>query len=149
VNWEAVAAIAEVIASVAVVATLVYLSIQLGQNTEATRSAGAKTMSTAVTDVLRQISSDTQLYGIYSRGLADNSTNLEERARFDILMMQIYRGFENLLLDYRRGHLEEEIWEGFYAQIQWLVDQPGGRKSWDRQKRFLAKSVQGTFGSAS
>jgi hypothetical protein len=44
VNWEALGAIANLLAAIGVIATLIYLSIQIRQNTKAVRSSSIQNL---------------------------------------------------------------------------------------------------------
>src|SRR5215471_12958793 len=44
INWEALGAVANVLAAVGVIATLIYLSIQIRQNTKAVRSSSIQNL---------------------------------------------------------------------------------------------------------
>lgn len=70
-NWEAVGAVGEILGAVAVVITLVYLAMQVRQNTKAVQAAAIDSANTHVSDIRMEIFSDADVTSLYRRGNED------------------------------------------------------------------------------
>ena len=68
-DWNAIGAIAEIVGSVAVVLTIIYLSLQISQSNKAAKSLSANQSRSGVTDVLSGISGDTGAVKTYTKGM--------------------------------------------------------------------------------
>ena len=95
-NWEAIGAIGEVVGGVAVIATLLYLAIQIRQNAQSVRNAASLSVNEGLAEINRRLSNDAEFADLWLRGLKDyrGLTNVE-RARFaayalDIMNLALY-----------------------------------------------------------
>ena len=112
----------ELIAAVATVATLVYLAIQLKQNTRALRSQTFQQSSMGMSLTANAISSDGELARIVvkaSDGLGDLSP--EERIRFHFWMMVALRRFEAIYVQGIYRSIDQIRIEGFERSILTLI----------------------------
>lgn len=82
-NWEAVGAIGEVTGALLVGATLLYLAMQIGQNTRSNRAVLSWSLNQALADLNGRLSGDPELTDIWMRG-CDSMEALDpiERERF-------------------------------------------------------------------
>ena len=149
-DWNAIGAIAEIIGSVAVVLTIIYLSLQISQSNKAAKSLSANQSRSGVTDVLSGISVDTEAVKTYTKGMVNpEKLELYERVRFDLIIFQQLRAVEIIFLEFREGLVPEEVWMGQWRGMFSILKTKGGRASWARQKNYLAASfskwVDGEF----
>jgi len=100
-NWEAIGTVAEVVGAVAVVVSLIYLSVQIRQNTRQVEEQG-RAQRFAALGVLfdnwrnfrASVISDPNVANVWRRGNADPSQlNDDERVTFDFLMIDLIWGF--------------------------------------------------------
>jgi hypothetical protein len=77
-NWDAVAAIAETAGALLVVATLVYVSIQIRQNTENARAATELEVSRRFSEVSKRILDDAELQRIWDAVATGEKLSPEE-----------------------------------------------------------------------
>ncbi len=82
-NWDAIGAVGEILGALAVVITLVYLSIQLRQNTKALHSTATQSAHDQTTGAYRALSLEESLADIWVRGVRDpDSLSDTEIVRF-------------------------------------------------------------------
>src|SRR4249919_3717700 len=82
-NWEAVNAIAQLISSVGVVGSLLYLAVQVHRSTRITKLAALDAATTALRDVTRPFAENPEVGRIWRKGLEDlDALSPEEKARF-------------------------------------------------------------------
>ena len=135
-NWEALGAIAEALGAAGVIGTLVYLSIQIRQNTAATRSSEAafRTQTEAQLnarfhEARRDVYADPELASLVRSGLLEpDSLDAEQWMRFHLYFLSVfltlsemYRQNEDLLVD------RTEVGEIAYRD---LFRYPGIRAFW-------------------
>lgn len=68
-NWDAIGAIGEIVGAGAVVLTLIYLSIQLRQNTEALRSTAWQAIQDGEHQFDTSLVHDPQVLAVFLRGM--------------------------------------------------------------------------------
>lgn len=149
-NWDAVGAVAELLGSVAVVATLVFLIKQIRTNSVMVQNATAQAAAEAVADWSRQLTENPELYRIYRMGLKDDSAlSREDRGLFDLVLFQAFNSISSIYLQYLNGGFGENRWESEMRVFAMNFNTPGGRASWERQKHMLdinfRREVQSRF----
>ena len=142
-NWEAIGAVGEVLGAVAVVLTLVYLAVQIRQNSQAVKNSAAQTLLTEANESLRVASSDPAT----ARAVILGQTLFEElseegRAQFVTWMFAWMRTTELAYFQYVQGYIDEEIWEGQRAHQQQLIHAPAIKKWWAHRRCFFSQRFQ-------
>jgi hypothetical protein len=139
VNWDAIGALAELAGAVAVVLSLVYLAIQIRQNTaqmesseRASRGAAYQGLISSMQSQLQPAAQHADLSEIIRRGLA-NSRDLDEaeRFRFNWLMGGQINCYENAHYQYQHGVVSEERWQRMLSELNYFVSAPGYADWWD------------------
>ena len=142
-NWEAVGAIAELLGSMAVVGTLLFLVVQIRTNSVMIQNATVQDSANAVAEWSRQLTANPELYSIYRTGLRDDTAlSKDDRGLFDLVLFQAFHSISSIYLQYRNGGLGEERWESEMRIFTTNFETPGGRASWERQKHMLDVKFQ-------
>ncbi len=89
VNWDAVLAITEVVGVVAVIASIIYVAVQIRQNTSIARATIVHETNTSAMRVPELIAQDAELADIYRKGLDGESLQGADLVRFTALV-EIY-----------------------------------------------------------
>jgi hypothetical protein len=121
----------EFLAAIATLATLVYLAVQIRQNTLATRAASHH----AITDVMNKtnhlVIGDAEVARIWVAGRADRSAlDDEERERFDSLLLSYFHVFDTLHYQARVGAGDKELLLAEEKGFTHLFSQPGVSEWW-------------------
>ena len=121
----------EFLAAIATLATLIYLAVQIRQNTLSTRAASHH----AITDVMNKtnhlVVGDAEVARIWIAGRADRSTlNVEERERFDALLISYFHVFDTLHYQARVGAGDTELLLAEEKSFAHLFSQPGVSEWW-------------------
>ncbi len=121
-NWDAIGAIAELAGALAVVITLIYLSVQMRQNSKLLSASLSSMNRDASNQITGLLSSDRVALRVFWAGLAGRN-KLEEldRQQFDALM-SLY--FEALTQNH------EQDYHVFEGREQWLFAKPGVQEWW-------------------
>ena len=123
--------VGEFIAAIATLATLVYLALQIRQNTLATRAASHH----AITDVMNKtnhlVIGDAEVARIWVAGRADRSAlDDEELERFDNLLLSYFHVFETLHYQARVGAGDNELLLAEEKSFAHLLSLPGVSEWW-------------------
>ncbi|MEH6571431.1 MAG: hypothetical protein V7709_20275 [Halioglobus sp.] len=137
-NWEAISAAAEILGSVAVVVTLLFVVTQLRHSASTMANSTLQSALNADVDIMTHLISDQELYSIYHRGIRSTETlTKEERGRFEILMLVMFRMVDSQYRQYKNGGADEEYWASLVITTQEHFRMPGVYASWQRQKSVL------------
>lgn len=125
-NWEAIGAIGEIGGALGVIITLAYLSVQLRQNTKASRLAAIQAASENSSRFSEMLASDAELSELVWRGLrAPDSLDASEKRRF-IAALNVFVRRESVAFHlHKEGIMPEELWEARRGALTGTLNQPG------------------------
>ncbi|MCX2983126.1 hypothetical protein EYC98_19870 [Halieaceae bacterium IMCC14734] len=151
-DWNALGAIAELLGSIAVIVTLLFLLKQLKTNSVMIQNSTAQGAADAIAAWARQLTENPELYRIYRIGLKDDSElSREERGLFDLTLFQAFNSISSIYVQYKNGGCGEDRWESEIRVFAANFHTPGGRASWERQKHMLdinfQREIEAKFGS--
>ena len=130
-NWDAIGAIGEVVGAVAVFITLVYLSLQIRQNTRSVKASAVQAAMISASSTYSALAYDADMSRIYWEGLSDfKSLSRDERRRFATYMASTLKPTESVLAQTRLGTLDYDDWEGERRELIRHFSQPGMRTWW-------------------
>ena len=137
-NLSQSAQLAEIVAAVAVVISLIYVGLQVRDNTAAIRSSTMQSVADSSDMALAMQAADPEFLRVRITGDADySSLDRLERMRY----LSIYRGtwirMQNIWAQQQLGVLDPTFW-GTFSQIICEVYAPAGvRETWDFHNRVL------------
>ena len=128
----------ELIAAVATIAKLVYLALQIRQNTRALRHAAQRAIHEDANSWRDKLIQDPEIAELYRKGLLDpGALDPIERLRFRMLMDSL---FVTWLYIFQTGQLSGYDTDSY---IRGILARPGGKQHWARHKAmFDAEFVQ-------
>lgn len=134
-NWEAAGAIGEIIGALAVFITLVYLAVQIRQNTGAVRAAALDSSVNALMTIRSKIHDNGELTGIYLRG-SENPESLTdtELTRYRLLLTNIVWSILNLYTQSKYANLSESVWISQKPILKRILSTKGGEWYWSLHK---------------
>jgi hypothetical protein len=136
-NWDALGATGEIVGALVVVASLIYLSMQVRQNTAAVRSSIRATFLEGIQTVNGFVLEHNK---IWNKAAFENEMLEGEELTKYITMVHSYLNVcETLYSEYLSGNVEEEFWQGKVRQLEWTFRQPSGDLAW-RNYTFLFDS---------
>ena len=142
-NWDAIGAVGELLGALAVFVTLVYLAIQIRQNTSAIQSAASQDVHENFAHWYAQTQSDPILLDVSIRGMADYSSISEtERAQFIALFMTFTIHTQNAFYKWKEGSLAPELWRGWEYVSMNIFSTPGGKEFWNERSYLFADAFQ-------
>ena len=137
-NWSAISAIADLIAAIAVVLSLLYLAAQIRHNTreldEQNRSyrvGSLNEVASNFSDLRGSIIDDQALASLWVRGRDDlQSLDRVERLRFDYLAVQMFWCWAMLYLYRQQDVMDERVMDLSVANLPLYASGRGIREWW-------------------
>ena len=145
-DWDAISAISQLVGSIAVVLSVLYLALQVHRSTRVAKLATQDAAATALRDVTKPLMENAELERIWRVGLEDLSAlSTEERARFFHATYQFLKAFETIHFHYVYGLMDKQLWEGWHGLLRHYVAAPGIAHDWklrpevfsERFRRFV------------
>src|SRR5881398_2659940 len=130
-NWDAVSAISQLVGSVAVVLSVLYLAMQVHRSTRVAKLATQDAAATALRDVTKPFMENAEVERIWRVGLEDiGSLSVEERARFFHATYQFLKAFETIHFHYVYGLMDKQLFEGSHGLLRDYIVAPGMAYYW-------------------
>ena len=125
-NWDAINAVSQLISSIAVVVSVLYLAVQLRSSTRVARVAAMDAAAAALRDVTKPFMENAELARIWRTGLENlEALPPEDQARFFHAAHQFLKALETIHYHYVYGLLDSQLWEGWRELLQHYVATPG------------------------
>ena len=125
-NWEAISAVGQLVGAVAVLITLIYLAVQIKQNTAAVATATYESTMTGFNDINVVVASHPALASLLDRGCqSPDSLNAEEVVQFNFLLRCYANQWWKLFKLHERGSLPGAEWSIFAREAAQFFEQPG------------------------
>ena len=120
--------LAQVVSALGVIMSLVYLAIQVRQNTRAVRHSTHHALTVTRLDYIALVAQDVELSRILRLGSQDLARLSEEEGyRFNLIMYYLFSAGENFYYQNRQGVLDAEQWDRWRSALRYYFTQPGIR----------------------
>jgi hypothetical protein len=144
-NWDAIGAIAELLGAIGVIASLVYLAMQIrhsreqmGQNTRALRANSYQQFRHEISEAYHGYMKVPGFSKILRLGMADyEKLDDEDAFIFTFWMVAVMSGYENAYYQYRVGLLDRDRWEIQRSHIAGLLESTGVAQWWRTREMDL------------
>ncbi len=134
-------ALAQIGGVVGVIASLIYVAIQIRNNARAVRASAYQQLAANTSNHWSVLAQNGELTDIVLRGTDDFHTlSRLEKARFRFNTMANLRQYENAWFQHNIGTLKEDDWLAIAADMDSFFSNPGARTVWPLvQNRSNAK----------
>jgi hypothetical protein len=127
-NWEAIGAIGELIGALAVVVTLLFLTIQIRQSTRAVRHATERGVAEDANAWRYKIIENAEVSQLFRTGLRDpEALDENDRYRFRMLLDALFTHWQHAVKSGQADAIDN-------ANIQRILSQAGGAWYWSRSR---------------
>ena len=146
-TWEAINAVSQLISSIAVVLSVLYLGIQVRRSTRVARVAAQDAAASAVRDVTKPFMENAELGQVWRKGLEHlDALSPDDQARFFHATHQFLKALETIHFHYVYGLMDHQLWEGWRELLRHYVATPGIAHYWklrpevfsDRFRKFVS-----------
>ena len=125
--------IGEFVAAVAVVVSLIYLAVQIRQNTATVRASTHHSIVREGRELHTLVVPNDTVAHIVFAGLQDwSDLSPEDQFRLHLVMRSFFAFYEDTYLQMRKKVLDIEAWQSRRTMLIELLDQPGARRWWNR-----------------
>lgn len=119
------------IGGIAVVVTLLYLALQIRQNTKAIRSSSFHGVTDSFNEINNLLARDQSLARIFRIGMEDlDKLSDDEKVRFGFMFLSPFRVFETIYFQRESGTVDPRLWNAEKRSMQFLLSGPGARAWW-------------------
>ena len=126
-NWTKTSAIAEILSSIAVVITLIYLTIQIQQTTVAIQGNTRESMLTADLGILQNWVEHPEIWiSLFEPNLSD-----EQRIQLLGFLLQFMRSRESYWLQYQNNVIDETTWRSYANPMPNILSLERSRMWWE------------------
>jgi hypothetical protein len=134
VNWEAINAVSQLVSSIAVVLSVLYLGLQVRRSTRVAKVAAQDAAATAIRDVTKSFSENAELGRVWRMGLEHlNDLSPDDQARFFHVTHQFLKALETIHFHYIHGLMDKQLWEAWRELLRHYVATPGITYYWNRR----------------
>jgi len=139
-----IALITEILGGLAVIVGLVFVGLELRQNTLMQRVTATQTLVVDYENAVDLLTKDQKTACIYVRGSngLENLTGIE-RYRFFVMWFHLLRAAEQLHYYSLEGMVDQRIWRGFQRQLDEVVRYPGVQQYWAVRRDWYSDEFQG------
>ena len=123
------------IGAVAVVASLIYLAVQVRQNTRAVLSSTQQGLFSTFSELSSLVIQNPDVARLLGKIESDpESLSAEDRTRFEWLATRVFGQFENAFAQHHDGLLEPKHWDAYAVFYRDAVSSPAFRRFWEGHK---------------
>ena len=135
--------LAEAVAAVAVIASLVYLGIQIQQNTKAVRASSYQEVANGVTNYMSSLAQNGELARIYVQGSKDlTQLSPEESLRFESALAQLFAKYDVAVYFYQQHLIDEMAIDPYTRLVLLLLESPGIADWWEAAQHFYSENMR-------
>jgi hypothetical protein len=133
-NWGAIGAIGEILGAIGVIATLLYLTTQIRQNTKALRVSSFHASTQSLIGDNHLVAGDGELASLVARGLSEDEIHFSpaEQVRLDFLVTSNFRTFEEAFCLRDEGVLGAQSWQRVEVALERLIQNVRVQEYWLR-----------------
>lgn len=128
---EDLANIGEFVGAIGVIVSLVYLAVQIRQNTRTMRAATYESLAQATASSNSLLIADPEIARIVEAGCGMDPLPREDRPRFTAYLRMTFRRYDSIFLHHRHATLPPEAWEPHWNSFRRILRSPNVRDFWE------------------
>ena len=140
---EQVYYLTEIIGVIAVVASIIYLAIQVKQSTQATRSETSNVTTNSAMNQYLLLATDTELLDIFQRGSRDPKSLADlELGRFYSFIFSTLLNWQNFYYHKQKNEIDAERWTPWESLMSDVFSLPGFKALWAVRQQYFQKDFR-------
>ncbi|MGQ0659349.1 hypothetical protein [Sphingosinicella sp.] len=145
-SLEQASFLAQIISAVAVIASLLFVAVQLRQATKSVRASTSLAHSAMYHSLNASVIEDAEFARIWRESLADPDAGTgDERVRFFAFVSSVFRFYESSRVQWLNGQLDEEHWQTIESQATSFAAQPGVKAWWTLRRHWHSDEFRRWF----
>jgi len=136
--------IGEVIAAICIVISLIFVGLQMRQNTRAVKAQIHENIMSGYLSVANVVIPHANIFskGICSDDESFSSLTAEEKMIFFSSIFSLFKHFEHMYSLFKKGLIDAEAWAAWSEHIYMYFHQPGVQLWWPQRKKSFIKSFR-------
>jgi hypothetical protein len=131
VTLEEIYYISQIVAVIAIFASLIFVGLQVRQNTKALKATSHHAVTDSFNAINNMIANDPKVARRWRLALAGaEGLDEDERASGHMMMLAYMRIFETLYYQYNNGTLDKKLFDAELKTLTWSVTHPGIQAWW-------------------
>ena len=137
-NWEMLSAIGQVVAAIGVIASLIYLAVQIREQNKERRRAGINILTAQWSELVKSTQESREYAMLFLQGVRSfHDLDAPGKLRFSAFFTRFTRNCEGMFIYYRDGALEEALWDEVERTMSDFFAYPGVKEWWATLKHWL------------
>ena len=143
INLSDLGNLAEAIAALGVIISLVYLSVQIQQNTKAVRASSYQDVANGISIFQISLAENEELSDIYQKGIKDlKQLSPVESVRFEMIIGQLFVKYDVAVYFYHHRLIDETAIMPYNKLILLMLENPGVAEWWENTQSFYSESMR-------
>lgn len=143
-DWDAVAAVAELVGSLAVVISVVYLAIQVRGQTHQSKLTATRELIIAGNSISDRLVDDKDFVDLFIRFSSDfEGLSIEEKIRISVYLFQSMRLREQSFVHVNQGNLDSTHFESTGRLLLESLSLPGPQQWWNENRQHFDCDFRG------
>lgn len=142
-DLQDIGAIGEAIGGIAVIFTLLYLALQIKQNTVAMHSTTSRETVRNFAGTIAWLGTSPSNASVFHRGLFQfDSLNSDEQTHFQLMLTNVFLNADVAYRDWNAGILGDQEWGQILSTLRFYFSLSAGPWAWNRSVVFLSKDFR-------
>jgi len=133
-TWDEIVAVSQLVAALGVILSLIFLAIQLQQNTKAVRASSIQNLVQILSATAQTAVDNEYLVPLMLKANSTESLSAEERARLHFWFVMCFRRFEGVYFQKHWGLVDSAAIAGFERSNVSILASRSGRVFWEGAK---------------
>ncbi|MGH7939018.1 MAG: hypothetical protein ACRD5Z_16800 [Bryobacteraceae bacterium] len=140
-NWDAINAVSQLVSSIAVVFSVLYLAQEVRRSTRVAKVAAQDAAASALREVTNTFMENAEMSRIWGHGLEDlKGLSQDDQARFFHAAHQFLKALETIHFHHLNEFMDDELWRGWQELLRHYISAPGIVRYWEiRSQLFSAR----------
>ncbi len=130
------------IANLSVVAGIIFLAVELQQNTQAIQAQTRDSITEKQMEYASWVATNRDLAEVYAKGVRSADLDVVERAMWNQYVQGVVREWENSQYQYERGLFTPGEYEARVERWRQSMGNPGYQRYWEGQRQTFAPSFR-------
>ncbi len=145
-SLEQLSSLAQIISAAAVIASLIFVGLQLRHAAAAIRVSSSQAHSSLYTDLVQSIIDNADFAHVWSVGIKDpKALQEDEWVRFVAYASALFRLYESSRVQWLNRRLDEEHWRTIERQAADFGQLPGLRSAWNLRGHWYSSEFRKWF----
>ena len=142
-NWEMLAAVGQLAAVCLGIPSLIYLAVQIREQTKERRQSGVNVLTVQWGDLTRALHESAEFTAIYLHGVQSfHDLDAVSKLRFSSFQNRFFHNFEGMYYSRCEGILTPELWGEIERTMSDFLAYDGVRQWWETRKHWYTEKFR-------